>query len=63
MGWAPHDRGPARLVTLLHPPRPGETCPIAAVTASKDVAHNGIRLADGEVVVLDEGEFLSQLSG
>jgi len=27
-------RGPARLVTLLYPARPGETCPVAAVHAS-----------------------------
>ena len=50
--------GPARLVTLLYPMRPGETCPVAAVNASSDVAARDIRLAlpDGEVVVLDEGE-------
>jgi hypothetical protein len=49
---------PAWLVTLLHPPLPGETCPVAAVTASSDVAAAEIRvaLADGEVVVLDEDE-------
>jgi hypothetical protein len=56
MGWAPHDRVPARLVTLFHPPRPCETCPVAAVTASSDVAVTEIRLtlSNGEVVVLDE---------
>ena len=50
--------GPARLVTLLYPTRPGETCPVAAVNASSDVAATDIRLSllDGEVVVLDEGE-------
>jgi len=39
--------------------RPGETCPVAAVTASSNVAANDIRLArlDGELVVLDEDEF------
>ena len=51
-------RGPARLVTLLYPTRPGETCLVVAVDASSDVAATEIRLAllDGEVVVLDEGE-------
>ena len=50
--------GPARLVTLLYPTRPGESCPVAAVDASSDVAATEIRLSlvDGEVVVLDEGE-------
>jgi len=49
---------PARLTTLLYPPRTGETCPVTAVTASTDAAATEIRLAlaDGEVVVLDEGE-------
>jgi hypothetical protein len=49
-------RGPARLVTLLYPTRPGETCPVAAVDASSDAAATDIRLAllDSEVVVLDE---------
>jgi hypothetical protein len=47
---------PAPLVTLLHPTRPGEMCPIAAVNASTDVAATDIRLslADGEKVGLDE---------
>jgi hypothetical protein len=51
-------RGPARLVTLLYPTRPGETCPVAAVSASSDAAGKEIRLSlvDGEAVVLDEGE-------
>jgi hypothetical protein len=49
---------PARLATLLYPTRPGETCPVASVSASSDVAATGIRvaLADGEVAALDEGE-------
>jgi hypothetical protein len=48
--------GPARLVTLLYPTRPGETCPLAAVNASTDVAARDIRLSllDGKVAVLDE---------
>jgi hypothetical protein len=42
--------------TLLHSPRPCETCPVAAVTVSSDVATNDIRLSlwDGEAAVLDE---------
>jgi hypothetical protein len=49
---------PARLATLLHPPRPGETCPVAAVNVSTDVAAMEVRLilSDSEVVVLDENE-------
>jgi len=49
-------RGPARLVTLLYPTQPGETCPVAAVDASSDVAAKEIRveLSGGEVVALDE---------
>ena len=40
-------RGPARLVTLLYPTRPGETCPVAAVTRSSDVAATEIRAGAG----------------
>ncbi len=49
-------RGPVRLVTLLYPTRSGETCPLAAVNASSDVAARDIRLSllDGKVAVLDE---------
>jgi len=58
MGWAPHDRVPAWLATLLHPPRPDDSSPVAAVTASSDAAARDIRLSlmDGEVAALDEGE-------
>ena len=58
MRWAPHDRVPAWLVTLLYPARPGETCPVTAVNASSDVTDTDIRLAllDDRVVVLDEDE-------
>ena len=49
---------PARLAPLLYPTQPGESCPVAAVDASSDVAATDIRLAlpDGEVAALDEGE-------
>jgi hypothetical protein len=50
--------GPARLVTLLYATRAGAACPVAAVSASSDVAAKEIRLSlrGGAVVVLDEGE-------
>jgi hypothetical protein len=50
--------GPARLVTLLYPSRPGETCPVAAVSASSDVGAGDIRLLlrDGNEVAWGEGE-------
>ena len=48
--------GPARLVTLLYPTRPGATCPVATVNAPADVAASEIRLAllDGTIAELDE---------
>ncbi len=52
--------GPARLVTLLYPTRPGGPCPVRAVTAAVDPVGTAIRmiLADGGTVDLDEGDFL-----
>ena len=43
---------------VLHPPRPGEACPVAAVIASSDVAATEIRLTllDGKMVVLNADE-------
>ncbi len=50
--------GPARLVTLLFPVRPGEACPVAAVNASSATASTEIQvlLADGRTVLLNENE-------
>ena len=50
--------GPARLVTLLYPTRAGAACPVAAVSASPDVAATAIQLAlaDGAVISIDEAE-------
>jgi hypothetical protein len=48
--------GPARLVTLLYPMRPGESCPVGQVEAATDPAMTAIRLhlRDGRIIELDE---------
>ncbi len=49
--------GPARLVTLLYPMRPGASCPVDRVEAATDPALTTIRLhrRDGRIIELDEG--------
>ena len=51
--------GPLRLVTVLYPTPPGETCPIRAAEAGADPAEQDIRLAlgDGSTVNLLEGDY------
>ena len=50
---------PVRLVTLLYPTRPGETCPVQAVEADTDLDATGIRLmlADGDTIELSEEDY------
>jgi len=50
--------GPARIVTLLYPTRPGQACPVLEVSAPVEFAARAIRvrLADGQEVWLDEDE-------
>jgi hypothetical protein len=51
--------GPARLVTLLYPARPGQTCPVSAVSAEQDVWSTAMRLtlAGGKTIDLDESSY------
>ncbi len=50
--------GPVRLVTVLYPTPPGETCPIRAVRASSNVTETRVRLRlmDGTTVDLSEDD-------
>lgn len=49
-------RGPARLVTLLHPSPPDALCPVRAIAASADPVETVIRmtLSNGAIITLDE---------
>jgi hypothetical protein len=51
--------GPTRLVALLYPTRPGEECPVRAISAAPDPAATEITLAlaDGATFALDEAAF------
>jgi len=55
--WA--TAGPVRLVTLLYPTRPGERCPVIALTAAADVSEVLVRLTtkDGGQISLSEVDF------
>ncbi|MBN1582813.1 MAG: alginate lyase family protein [Anaerolineae bacterium] len=52
-------REAARLVTLLYPTRPGDTCPIRTIAASPDIVDMAITLTlnDGSTVALSETDF------
>jgi len=51
--------GPARLVTLLYPTRPGETCPVGALSAAAAIGATALSLslAEGRALDLDEADF------
>lgn len=51
--------GPVRLVTVLYPMRPGETCPIQAVDAGADAEKTRVhlRLIDGTTIHVSEDDF------
>jgi hypothetical protein len=59
-----HAAGPVRLVTLLHPTRVGEECPVRVVNARAGVDETGIELAlvDGRRIVLNESDYAGNLA-
>ncbi|MBN1874394.1 MAG: alginate lyase family protein [Anaerolineae bacterium] len=49
-------QGPVRLVTLLYPTRPGQTCPVTHIHASPAISATDIQfiLAEGDIIKIDE---------